>query len=641
MSVSPFFSLLRVCVLCVCLVSVLGGECPPEPTLAWRADAWVGCAAPLDSFQCRNATFPRLWNTTTSSNAPTPTPTPTDPKQVGELTTLQRRLLKGTPQHVVFLFSGGPGGSSDLLALTCVNRFAAALGDNYAIYVPALRGTLWTDQISGWADFPANFSARMADSPLPWQAYSYTHTARDMLHTVRAAKLEFPNAAFHAAGFSFGTLMIQRLLVLDPSLFANVILDGPVTPQYTTSPNINQQTNFAALSKNMADNCARDPFCSTYSLSYDQLTAFVNSLAAGVTNPCMTALVNVFAPGTPASYHHQLFYSLTASLAMVSNVEVTPQLYQADPTLPSVRQQFQQAAFTTWRGDYGVKGNIYLEFRAVMWSLMNQVAKCPTTNSSATTPPESFLAYLKTFSQLLNTLGNVNQYFLSPSSPMGNSYVTQILNLRSEFSLNYSAAAVRQAQSSGPLRSAESSFQAEDTLLAQSYPFQPTVRECSSNKTVTNAQANVLFLLGRLDPNVPIALSLQVFQTLTVAEGFTKSYRIHENAGHTVISLGWSKCCASLIRSHFLKDQAALNEYLTCVANENSKTVDWALSTFNQTLGINFWGGIQPNPTAASSSSSSSSTGGGGSSGAATLMPSIQIILMAMMSMMLLVAHSY
>jgi hypothetical protein len=72
--------------------------CIDEPTRELNSTSWIACEGEdFKDFQCRTAYFPRIYNTSTLGN---------NPKFIGTVSELQRRIVKGTPKNVVFLFSG-------------------------------------------------------------------------------------------------------------------------------------------------------------------------------------------------------------------------------------------------------------------------------------------------------------------------------------------------------------------------------------------------------------------------------------------------------------------------------------------------------------------------------------------------------
>ena len=58
-----------------------------------------------------------------------------------------------------------------------------------------------------------------------------------------------------------------------------------------------------------------------------------------------------------------------------------------------------------------------------------------------------------------------------------------------------------------------------------------------------------------------------------MAKGFTKVNYTHYNAGHTVISLGWSKCIPLLIKGLVGNDEAKMQQYKVCLDRENSHQI--------------------------------------------------------------------
>jgi hypothetical protein len=461
-----------------------------------------------------------------------------------------------------------------------------AFTNDYAIYIPSLRGSLHTDKIEDYSGFPKNFSKKSSESIYPMESFSISNMARDILTTVLDTKKLYPNATFHSAGFSFGTFLVQRLIAMKPDIFQNSILDGAVDPAYKTTANINQQLNFANLTKLMEENCKKDKFCSEKSLTNDELTSFVNKLANGESNDCLKSFVDVLAPGTPSIYHHQILYSLSSTFIMLSNIEIPKSLLLEDPTLVTVQKKYLNASFETWKGNYGKTNSIYLEFRGMLWALLNQIAQCNKNQMEGF--KKSFGEYMK----LLNILGTVNKYFLSAESPIGNQYITQILAILSEFKVEFNNQDVFNAQKNGPVRSPMTSLNNEQELINETKNFSPAF-ECWSSKYPTIVNGNVLFLLGKLDPNVPIAVSESFYNNLNVNSSFSKLKFIHTNAGHTIISLGWSKCSLSLIRGFYLKNDSAMNDYNNCLALENSIPIDWEVSTYKKEVGVSFWEGIK------------------------------------------------
>ena len=69
---------------------------------------WSKCTDALSTFECRNVYVPKLYEESTN------------PKAVGTLKTLHRRLKLGIPDKYVFLISGGPGGNADIITYAVV-----------------------------------------------------------------------------------------------------------------------------------------------------------------------------------------------------------------------------------------------------------------------------------------------------------------------------------------------------------------------------------------------------------------------------------------------------------------------------------------------------------------------------------------
>ena len=577
-------------------VAASGRDCRTAQTAAvpsnyvLNATAWEPCVpkfttAPRDvPYQCRRVSVPALYCPDSSDDE--------------WITVLERRMVRGTPKRAVFLLSGGPGGSSALVAWAVGSQAAAALGTDFALHIPALRGTYNTTAITRpWKDVPnATLWQYLNDTTLPpYRAFTFTNAARDVIFMIRDARAAYQNGtaafAMQAAGFSYGTVMLQRIASLDPTLIRDYLLDGTVPQQFWHQPFIFQSENLPSVIAQIANNCAKDAFCAATSLSYNSIVAFVDSMAAGATpktTMCTDFFVDSAAKGEPAA---DVFFSVAKAIALVSNIAANASLLKADTKDPAVQQQFIDAALQSMSNQ---PSGVYLDFRVLLWSFINQLAQCASGNIGRI---PSFAKGMKPIGTILGALGPVGAALLNYTAPTGNEMVTQLLMLLGENAMDCSNATfdrIRAAMKSSAVRNAKWMYESEESFcnatadISKSWQRDPWARSA-----VPTLSANVLFLNGLLDPNAAFAMFQAAFNQIQVAPGFSKTYYTHNNAGHTVISLGWSPCVGNLMLGFFTKDSVALAKYDACRLAENNRTLDWEATALRDAFdGISIWEGL-------------------------------------------------
>ena len=272
---------------------------------------------------------------------------------------------------------------------------------------------------------------------------------------------------------------------------------------------------------------------------------------------------------------------------MSSNVEVPKSLLSMDPQSEEVRRVALEAALRTFRNERGMPNSIYLDVRVILWALMNQLAQC---SSDARLP--SFGEAMKPLSTVLNFFGPIGSVLLSETSPTGNNLITQYLSLFSEAPLTTSRFdSVREAQRDIPVRAPQGAFDHEANVV-RAFSALPPLTNRYSRVAPPIVHGNVLLLNGRVDPNTPNSMNMALYGELTVANGYAKEQSTHRNAGHTVISLGWSFCTDLLIEGFYRHNQTARSAYEACRDSENNNTFAWNATELGIATQGSIWAGL-------------------------------------------------
>jgi hypothetical protein len=289
--------------------------------------------------------------------------------------------------------------------------------------------------------------------------------------------------------------------------------------------------------------------------------------------------------GASAAPKAQFFYSLFSSLAFAPHIEIP----SADVGQPAILE----AVLNTFSGDNQRPQSVYVDLRAVIWVLINQMAQCDSSERL-----ETFGAAMQPIGFVLKVFSEFAVSLATTEAAVGTNFVTQNLVRHSE-EVNYTYGdhnALREALKFGFIRLAEGAYQGElqrraalDTLTAYD--------DCWANRAPSPVKSNVAFLTGLLDVNTPKHVNDRAFDELIMAQGFQKTRWNHQNGGHTIISLGWSQCSPLFIRGFVGGNATALAQYESCLASENAATLDYEFTTLSTALNVSsVWAGISPTP---------------------------------------------
>jgi pimeloyl-ACP methyl ester carboxylesterase len=552
---------------------------------ALNATAWSKCPNQTDAsgaghwnfgeFQCRTIWYPATYliNGTTAVQRNS-----------------ERRFVKGTPTSIVYLISGGPGMSSDGLALATAKQIDNALQDNYAVYIPALRGSGNTASFTEYAGFPADLYQRLRNQTRNFTDYSVTNTAMDLVLSMRNTKEQYKTATLNAIGFSFGGYIVQRILAIQPALLASAILDSPPAPVNGTNAFAAATLGADPLATAIMANCARNPLCNARSLSRTELVQFLNEMETK-SNPCVDAFVNTFGL-PPAAPKDQIISSLLYALLSI-NLGLPKSVLALNPASAQYRYEVIKAIIATGALDSRGSDAIYIDSRAITLAFLNQLAQCSYGNPARLASFQNALATLRQVIGVLLTIANPD---FASTSVFGVKYITNLLVVLSEGRYPWiTLQEGREQAESSFLRPPVQIYDAEAAYRTEIAKF-PWFRDCYSNKFPVNVQARVIFLGGRLDTFVPIQETQRAFRLMVVnaRAGGKKSIFIHNNGGHTVIGFGYSPCTLLLIRGVILKNTAVIAQYQRCLAQENSKPIDWALDALPRALNVTtgIWDGL-------------------------------------------------
>ena len=554
--------------------------------IALNATAWSTCSNQTDSFgtgqwnfgefQCRTVWYPATYLVNGTK---------------GVQRNFERRIVKGTPKSIVYLIAGGPGISSDALALASAKQIDKALLTNYAIYIPALRGTTNTAAFTPYLEFPNNLFEKLhVGQSRNYTDYSVTNTAMDVILSIRSTKDEFKTATLNAIGFSFGGYIVQRIMAIQPALLASAILDSTPAPVNGTNPFAGATLGASPLQTLLMNNCERNPLCKARSLTSTELNNFL-ILADSASNPCLDLLPVVF--NLPGALPKGQLVSQLLHMLLTINIGIPKSLLQLNSADPSFNREVLKAVLATSARESQGADSLYVDTRAIALSFINQVAQCSQGNDARL---ESFKQVLAVFKKLFPILFVLAATSSSTSSIFGVNPITNWLVTLSEG--RYPLVSVHngktQAQSSflhPPLQY----YDLETINLAEIAKF-PSFQDCFSNKFPMNVQTRVAFLGGRLDNAVPIGETQRAFNLLQVNSraGGKKNIFIHNNGGHMVIGYGYSACTQYLIRAVILKSSPTMTQYQKCLSLENSVPIDWPMAAIptalNTTTGI--WDGL-------------------------------------------------
>lgn len=568
--------------------------CPPLAPKTINAGPWAPCPNVTDvtglgkwsypGMQCRTVYVPTTYTSNRTTSA-----------LVG---LLERRLVKGTPRSIVYLVGGGMegngGGNADKLALSTAKVVATALNDNFAIYVPSLRGTLFSTSIPDYPAFPANFwtTVNKSGNGTWYSDYSVTNTAQDLIYLMNATQKDFKNATLNVFGFSFGTYIVQRAMTLQPGMIDGAILDsavGAVNGSNSRAINVLGSVNLATY---LMTNCQKSPACKAASLTRPRLVSFLNDVN-NLTNPCVTSLVGVlgFPPATPRS---DVLSALLRGMVNFPNLVIPKALLSTNASALAITYQTIQAYLNTASLDTVEADEVAIDFRALALALLNQLAQCDPNNPQRQVAFANAMQSIAPVIRLFSVVGA--SAATDSNSVIGRNRVTGLLNELSEGRLpNITVAELAVQQQNSYIRYPSQFLGSIGALDAAAKPV-PAMTDCFSNKPVRPVQTRTIFLAGRLDPIVPVDETRRAFRLFRVngALGGKKTIFIHNNAGNEVLGNGYSRCVNFLIRGVVLKTPPAIVAYQNCLATENAQPLPWAQASLSNAVNASagIWAGL-------------------------------------------------
>ncbi|CAK4096772.1 unnamed protein product [Aphanomyces euteiches] len=241
------------------------------------------------------------------------------------------KRIPGTTSKAVWLLQGGPGASSvnmEGFMLDWYNR----LGGAYSVYTIDHRGTGRSEYLgcrnsqAQTGGSPGGASVTLSELPtclLDLQrtydyqtaAFSITSAAKDIAAIVG----DIPESDVYIYGVSYGTVLVERVMHLDPPKVKGYVLDSVQSEDYTSwtdSPTFsNWDRDFDIIAKRFLDYCTRDATCASYFPSKNittDLAALYAKLDGNTTSDCATLVQNTLGStdDTPSDLLRVFFGSL-------------------------------------------------------------------------------------------------------------------------------------------------------------------------------------------------------------------------------------------------------------------------------------------------------------------------------------------
>lgn len=92
--------------------------------------------------------------------------------------------------------------------------------------IPYQRGSPGTETIPEYPGYPANLEQYLSNQTIPIQAFNTLNIARDVIASIKGEQTRDPSVAHYAVGFSYGSQLLNQILLLEPALFKTAIFDG-------------------------------------------------------------------------------------------------------------------------------------------------------------------------------------------------------------------------------------------------------------------------------------------------------------------------------------------------------------------------------------------------------------------------------
>lgn len=102
--------------------------------------------------------------------------------------------------------------------------------------LPYQRGSPKTETIRDYPAYPAYLNEYLSNQTIPVQAFNTVNAARDIIASVKAEKARDPLVDHYVIALSYGSDLLNEILLSEPALFKTAIFDGISVSRFKNVP---------------------------------------------------------------------------------------------------------------------------------------------------------------------------------------------------------------------------------------------------------------------------------------------------------------------------------------------------------------------------------------------------------------------